>query len=235
MKPIENLQYLWVAAGERFDIEFSMNLPTQPPATPWPAIQLQFIGYTDLTNSSSGLCSIAYLKIGGYNDIDESYTVPSDCSDFLNYNVIFPTDVRTLNPPGKKYENFATRVQDPYNDTYPSGNIYPVDMRSNHVTITQPLIRDFPVESTNDPTYIAFENLTTFNNIRTNFPKTPYLLQNPEQSAQRCPEDSPPLGDNENFRVCQHVTKYPFVSYPFSPIWWVETILINTNMANGYH
>ena len=95
-------------------------------------------------------------------------------------------------------------------------------MRSSYLKETAlTLIRDLGY--TNDPTYIAFDNETTFNNIRTSFPRTPYLLQDPK--VDRCDEGY----NNGSFRICNHVTEYPFVSSLVT--WWVETILINTNLA----
>jgi len=51
--------------------------------------------------------------------------------------------------------------------------------------------------------------------------------QNPQQNIGRC-ENSYDSQEGQPFEVCQHVSEYPFVSSLVT--WWVETILINTNL-----
>ena len=135
IEPIRNLDYLWVSAGERYDIlidvpRFECQHRKRPP------LQMQFIGYTNLQKGNSGLCSIALITFPGSYPVDESYTLPSDCSDLQDYDNVFPLNRRILNPPPQVNESdltsspFYNKVLDPYTESDAPGSIFPVVARS---------------------------------------------------------------------------------------------------------
>ena len=92
IEPIRNLTYLWIAAGERYDIIPDLSSSVEK------AIKMRLISYTHLADSSTALCSIAWIKMPG-SSVDEAYTAPHDCSDFPDHDNVFPTNSRVLNPP----------------------------------------------------------------------------------------------------------------------------------------
>ena len=229
IEPVENLDYLWVSPGERFDIVFPNNFQGTK------AVKIRFIGYTNLQDGSSSLCSIAWLRFPG-SSVDESYTVPHNCSDFPDYDAVFPrpTEVRVLNPPPQIVNSslnlspFYYKV-DPYKPDHP-GNIYPVDLKSK----VDQNIWISPQVNNETREYIEFSSSTTFNGIRTNYSQTPYLLQDPVKHSKRCdirnknnpsflqiPAD-PNFNHTRDQTICQHVLKFPFKKQS-----WQEIVLIN--------
>ena len=176
IKPIRNLTNLWIAAGERYDIQL------KPKSRPdWDsqreAFKIRLIGFGDITDKTTALCSIAWLKYPG-QVIDFNYTTPHDCSDFdLLTPSDYPPPQRTLNPPGISYKDWSQRLQFPdWRDLSAVGSIYPVDFRSSFKNDTS------NVHSTN---FIKFYPSNTFNNIRSTFPRVPYLLQS-ENKSEHC-------------------------------------------------
>jgi len=227
IEPIENLRYTWVAAAKRFDVQ----IDTTPINTcgGYCFIRLQFIGFTNLYNNTQSnvtntLCSAAYI----WHTYEPNYydVLSPKCSEYDT--TPFPDFVRTLNPPSKNHTMFFGRVRDPHDDPTETGHIYPVDIRSKLSVDTSQV---------NYWTNITFHNVSTFNNIRTTWPDTPYLLQNPSLSKteQKCDDSnkddyiqsftshvnpSSPL--TTNISICQHVLQYEYL-----PGGWVETVLIN--------
>ena len=228
IKPVKQLKYLWVAAGERFDIVVRTKKIGET-TIPFPAFKMRFIGFTDLKDSSTAVCSIAYLKYPPFLSIDPNYVTPENCSDFdLDiFPPSYPADYRIINPPGKRTMDWNNRIQDPYsNEKTTTGCIYPISLRSKFENNTKFVL---------NKTFIDFNPVTTFNAIRTNFPDTPYLLQEPQDNTERCNGENLP---NE-FRVnssgtlqynCQHV-----LEYDFNPSGWAEIILINNNSEGAAH
>ena len=94
--------------------------------TAW--VRTCYIKHTDLTYSTP-LCGLAYLLPSG-SKIEPSYNHDSICSDFEDSSVIFPSNARVLNPPGKHFTDFSNRVKNP-SVNLTNGNIYLVDMLSN--------------------------------------------------------------------------------------------------------
>ena len=176
IKPIRNLTNLWVAAGERYDI-----LLKPKSRADWhsqkEAFKIRLIGFGDITDNTTALCSIAWLKYPG-QVIDYNYTTPHDCSDFdLLTPSDYPPPQRTLNPPGISYKDWIQRLQFPdWRNLSAVGSIYPVDFRSSFKNDTS------NVYSTN---FIKFQPSNTFNNIRSTFPRVPYLLQS-EDKSEHC-------------------------------------------------
>ena len=242
IEPVHNLQYLWVSPGERFDILYYL-----PEDVTGDAIKMRFLGFTSLTNNQTALCSVAFLKFPG-STVDTSYTVPHNCSDFENYDVPFPLDTRVLNPPAKPFQ-FFNKINDPYtNPLETEGNIFPVDIKSTFEFSTW--IPPNPISPTQ---FIEFNSRTTFNEIRTEFPSIPYLLQSPEEDNSRCDffnKDSPEKNftqiktndsQGSNSTLCQHVLKFPFskTTWPWNFFWdeqtWQEIILINSAEEGASH
>ena len=74
IEPIRNLTYLWIAAGERYDI--IPNLPSSEEA-----IKMRLISYTHLADSSTALCSIAWIKMPG--------SVVTNYSNYLTIQIVW--------------------------------------------------------------------------------------------------------------------------------------------------
>ena len=166
ISPVNSLTNLWLAAGERYDI----LLKTKKNVANFPeAFKMRFLGFGDITDSSTALCSIAWLKYPGQK-IDDSYITPHDCRDFdLVTPSKYPPAQRTLNPPGISYEDWTRRLQFPdWKNNNAIGSIYPLDMRSLSLEDTS---------NVHSKQFIKFNPSNTFNNIRTTFPRIPYLLQ----------------------------------------------------------
>ena len=82
MEPIHNVTYIWIAAGDRWDIIVNIN-ETFAPGVDGPtqgAIQMRFEAFTNVSfppssdaNYSSQLCTIAYLKAGAFQEIDKDF------------------------------------------------------------------------------------------------------------------------------------------------------------------
>ena len=247
IRPVENVTYLWVSPGERFDILF--DLPSS--LTIKEAIKMRFIGYTNLFDPNSALCSIAWLKFPD-SKVNQSYTVPSDCHDFPDHDKIFPTDSRVLNPPpkgqGPDPPQFFSQI-DPYADIKTSGNIFPVNLMSNREEVVW-----IPADSRNNGEFIEFNPKTTFNGIRTDFPSIPYLLQDPQHidSTKRCnvsnkntfpAEQQIPNPEGPDYpasTLCAHVLQFPFATGSWPGIWqsntatWKEIILINNGSGASH-
>ena len=236
IKPVKNLDYLWVSPGERYDILFT--LPSDVPANK--PIKMRFIGYTHLTTNdpaSAAVCSVAFLNFPG-SPVDIDYTAPPDCSDFPDNDSPFPTlDKRILNPPAKANQFFKKIDYEDIN-TGTNGNIFPVDITSRE---DQPIpLNPFdPIRK-----FIDFYPSTTFNGIRTEFPRHPYLLQSPERSSQRCSISN---RDNSGFyqvvnsaggtsTYCQHEMRLPKGKVlSTDPNEWAEIVLINNNTDGASH
>ena len=137
---------------------------------------MRFVGFGDITDNSTALCSIAWLVYPGQNP--SNYTTPNDCSDFdLVTPNHYPPRHRTLNPPGISYKDWINRLKYPdWEKSSAVGSIYPVDFRSKFKNDTS------NVYSTQ---FLAIQPSNTFNNIRTTFPRIPYLLQSKDKS-ERC-------------------------------------------------
>jgi len=85
--------------------------------------------------------------------------------------------------------------------------------------------------------FIEFGGGTTFNGIRTTFPRIPYLLQDPQEkyysdNGPRCNDGNrPPLPTPpKNYVACNHVIKFPYVEDG-----WYEIVLINNNQGGAAH
>ena len=167
---VYNLQYVWLAAGERYDISFTMPTTTSE-INPY---TMKVIGFTDLSKPSSdtAVCSQAYITSPGYTNINNSYTLPHDCSSGFDFSIV-PTGARVLNPPPKDPLQFQNRVRDPYTSFAQSGPIYPISIRSVFSNNTRPI-------NEADPQFIEFNPTTSFNGIRTTYENVPYLLQSKE-------------------------------------------------------
>ena len=171
-----------MSPGERYDILFT--LPND--VSSGKALKMRFIGYTHLNDpekaGSAALCSVAFLKFTG-SPYDTSYIVPHDCSDFPDHDKPFPAAKRVLNPPVKADEQyvFFNKIDDIYEDPRKTGNIFPVDITSR---IFQPVPIDPLTKHKTE--FIEFNPSTTFNGIRTEFPRIPYLLQDSEIDSPRC-------------------------------------------------
>ena len=240
VEPVEKVDYLWVAAGERYDI----SLDNVPPLTTeticcLPAYKMRMIGFTDLSNTTgTPLCTIAYLTNDQSPTIDQSYVVPHDCKDFDL--TIVPDNARVLNPPAKHFTNFSNRVQFPDWKNSPDlkGPIYPVDLRSIFENETRPF-------NEGNSKLIEFNPSTTFNGIRTTYRDVPYFLQSAKDVVDhpRCDENN--AANFYNYKTddlttyfCPHVVKFPL-----NPTWgeaghpapWAQIILINSNSYGASH
>ena len=144
---------------------------------------MKFIGFTDLKNKTTALCSLAYITSPGYTNIDSSNVHYHDCHDHdLD---IYPQNARVMNPPPLNLTEFNYRLQFPEwkDDLKKTGSIFPADLRSTFSNITTPF-NEF------SPKFIEFNVSTTFNGIRTTYDRVPYLLQN-KDSLPRCDETTP--------------------------------------------
>ena len=242
IEPIRNLTYLWIAAGERYDIIPDLSSSVEK------AIKMRLISYTHLADSSTALCSIAWIKMPG-SSVDEAYTAPHDCSDFPDHDNVFPTNSRVLNPPPVPGQ-FFQKIDDPYADVSQTGNIFPISFVSRHYEELWIPRR----EREESRQYIEFNPGTTLNGIRTLFPRTPYLLQDPELDIMTCdisnkesrafkkykpsvvPNDTLCFAETEE-TLCQHVLKFPFADtrYPNTSRSFQEVVLINNPSACGAH
>ena len=234
IKPIENLDFLWLSPGERYDILFTL-----PEDVPDKAIKMRFIGYTDLNglNNRSAICTVAHLRFPG-SPVDLDYTLQYGCPDFPYRDNIFPNGQRVLNPPPKasKQMAFFDKIDDIYSNPNETGNIFPVDITSREVQI--PFIDPLTAHETE---FIEFFPSTTFNGIRTEFPRVPYLLQDPEDDAHRCDiknRDSKDFykiqnqaGGNSTF--CEHVLRFRDGSVLTQE--WQEIVLINNGGDSASH
>ena len=202
---------------------------------------MRFIGYTNLQDGNSSLCSIAWITFPGtsLSADDKKYTVPHNCSDFPDYDNIFPTNTRILNPPPQIFKKnltsspFYNKIDDPYTNTSTNGNIFPVSIKAK---IGQ-AVWISPGENDNSREYIGFSSDTTFNGIRTNYSQIPYLLQDPANDTRRCNIKNKhnanlmqiianPGTHFANQTICQHVLKFPFAGTDGSRS-WQEIVLIN--------
>ena len=140
---------------------------------------MRFVGFGDITNKSTALCSIGWLVYPGQY-VNLSYTTPDNCSDFdLHTPNHYPPRHRTLNPPGISYKDWINRLKFPdWTKSSAVGSIYPVDFRSKFKNDTSNVY-------SKKPQFIAINASNTFNNIRTTFPRIPYLLQSKDKS-ERC-------------------------------------------------
>ena len=185
---------------------------------------MRFVGFTNLKNSSTALCSIAWLK---YPDqvVDTSYVAPHNCTN-AGFDLTTPHDYppkqRTLNPPGLNFTDWEERLKYPeWKNPSLSGSIYPLDMRAKMKVDTSNVVSNQTIE---------FSPSTSFNGIRTNWSDVPYLLQHPANTTKRCnfanKDDHQFIKltgpDATTVSVCQHV-----LNFPFDPEGWVEIILIN--------
>ena len=210
IKPIRKLTYLWLSAGERYDIVVDTKRKYQRDA-----FKMRFVGFTKLTDASTALCSIAWLKYPGQK-VDDSYVTPHDCSDTdLTTPDSYPPAQRTLNPPGFSVADWEQRLTfEESKDTSKVGSIYPADMRSKYLTKTSPV---------NSTQFIEITPSNTFNGILTTYPQIPYLLQS-KNVSERC--NATNKGDfscdDTNPCSCPHV-----LHFPFSPSDWVQLVLIN--------
>ena len=242
IKPIENLDYLWVSPGERYDILFT--LPNDVSSDK--ALKMRFIGYTHLNDPNNAgpaaICSVAFLKFTG-SPHDPDYIVQHDCSDFPDHDKPFPPAKRVLNPPVKAIKTvqdeqyvFFDKIDDIYTDPTETGNIFPVDITSRE---TQEVIVNPLFVKTE---FIEFNPSTTFNGIRTEFPIIPYLLQDPERDGPRCTFANKDTAgfyqikskDGGTSTFCQHVLKFP-KGDPILLNEWQEIVLINSNTRSASH
>ena len=240
IEPIHNLTYIWVAAGERYDIIFKItedNAEGIDSGDDKRAMQIRFSAFTNIPSppteepNDSQMCTIAWLKSGKYNIIDKDYRLPEKCSEAgFNPNVYDGEGKRVLNIPGKNPDTFSGqfRLRD-WEDTQKTAYIYPIDMRSKEFANTNNVVA--PTQ------FIEFGGGTTFNGIRTTFPRIPYLLQDPQEkyysdNGPRCNDGNrPPLPTPpKNYVACNHVIKFPYVEDG-----WYEIVLINNNKGGAAH
>ena len=227
IEPVQNVSFLWIAAGERYDI-----IPDFPRDSPAEAIKMRFIGYTHLGDSSTALCSIAWLRFPG-SKVDVSYTAAKDCSDFPDHDNVFPTNSRVLNPPPVPGQ-FFFKLDDPYSDLTQTGNIFPISLLSR---VNQEV---WIPEAERDDTreFIEFDRVQSFNGIRTKFPRTPYLFQDPELNIEKCNNSNKGFyNSSDGFAFCQHVLNFPFsdTKWPDTRRSWQELVLINPNTGGSAH
>ena len=136
------------------------------------------IGFGDITDNTSALCSIAWLVYPG-QFVNYSYIAPHDCQGFdLLTPSHYPPSVRTLNPPGVSYDDWIERLKFPeWKKIDVVGSIYPVDFRSMFKNDTSNVY---------SKEFIKFQPSNTFNDIRSTFPSVPYLLQSKKHMSPRC-------------------------------------------------
>ena len=72
IEEIENLEYLWINSGERYDILVKTRKEVSNLKT---AFKMRFIGFTDWTDNSTALCSIAWFKYP-HQEIEPDYIHP---------------------------------------------------------------------------------------------------------------------------------------------------------------
>ena len=106
--------------------------------------------------------------------------------------------------------------------------VYPIDMRSREIVNTNNVL---------DTKFIEFGGGTTFNGIRTTYPRIPHLLQYPQDKFEsrggpRCnDDDKPPLPNPpKNYVACDHVIQFQYVKDG-----WGELVLINNNAQGAAH
>ena len=237
IKPIENVTYIWLSAGERYDIILRTPEATGVQKN---AVQFRFSTFTQFNASedpnSSQMCTIAYLKTGDFSKIDPNYRLPFTCSEAkFNPNIYDGPFKRVLNAYPRRPETFLPpqRLGFPeWEDTSSTGYIYPIDMRSFETFVNAGVVNK------GNPEFIEFGGGTTFNHIRTTFPQIPYLLQKSgsqdtkyhSQGGPRCNSTDKPSENQGYYSACNHV-----LQFPFKEDGWAEMILINNNAAGAAH
>lgn len=214
IEPIQNITYLWLSSGERYDIlvKTKDHVPLVKQA-----FKMRVLGFTKITDSSTALCSIAWLRYPGQT-VDEDYITPSDCTDFDRLTPDhYPPAERTVNPPGLSHADWEQRLTyHDWKDKKKVGSIYPVDMRSESRTDTS---------SVSKTEFIDLVPIHNLNGIKTTSPRVPFLMQS-ERISDRCNVSSKEEfssdknGRNQTEHYCPHVLQVPFNNQ------WLEIILV---------
>jgi FtsP/CotA-like multicopper oxidase with cupredoxin domain len=229
IQPVHNLTNVWLAAGERYDI----IIKTKPQIDErTEAYKIKVLGFTNVNEKRSPLCSIAWLKYPGQT-IDYSYVTTCNCSDF-------DTDGNTLNP-------VPNNLTD-WNESPDNGKYFIKDIKS---VKNEPTINFANGAANLNTQYIEFVGDITFNNKRMEYPDIPFLLQNPQITNGRCGSKCEPYIDGHGLNglktrcttldcpgpvsaagycECQHV-----IQQPWAPGYWAETVLINNNKDAAAH
>ena len=238
IQSVEDLDYLWVAGGERFDIVVK-NIKADKP------YKIKVFGYENpnLENSEKPskvpYCTIAWLTHTRHN-IDISYFADCHSSEFMQ-----STNSRTLNPIPMNYTAWKERKK--------YGNIFFDDIKAMNPENSLTFMNGTIQSSLLNTQYTELIDLT-FNNNIFQFPDVPLLLQDPQINETRC-------GTVCNFNVQPDITaeeamKEPYVqtncvSYhpdsnvkklcqqvlqqPYAPGYWYEIVLINNDVNAHAH
>ena len=233
IEPVENLDALWVSAGERFDIV--VNLTEPEPSHTKPLRIFLFHGITKQAGAKITICSLAWLK---FPDQIVDHTIEADCEKMRKMEF-----KNVLNPAPTDFSKWGSSEG--------SGDvnyIYPVNLTSVDQAVG---IEREPLNTQ----YISMHGMK-FNNFSMSFPKNyssvPFLFQSPSsfhnctqcgvtcqywdqdcQSLQPddCGESFPPTEECD----CQHLIQQPWLPWQsLSPkLHWFETILINVDTRDG--
>ena len=237
--PVENVHYLWLAPGERFDIRVNTGgFGSQRP------LKMTVFGFKDIANKIGPLCTSAVLHL------NDSLASVTNCDP--QEEVTLPSGARVLNPPPYSQTEWDTRLTyDTYSDSHMAGNIFIGDLRAKHTRPDLFLLSSKPINSIDNNTqYVELEDFS-LNGYRMKFPDKPMLLQQPEEYAgKRCGKKcSPTVTPNvyiDNIEAngpylkvncsdiipencgprstcqCQHV-----IDQPWAPFYWMDIVLIN--------
>jgi len=220
IEEVPNLTNLWIAAGERYDILLETRTKKDV-SEDSEAFKMRFVGFGDITDNTTAVCSIAWL-IYPKQTIDDSYV--TNCTDFddLLTPSNYPPPQRTLNPPGIRKLDWDERLTTTdWKIPTKIGSIYPLDLRSYTATSFSNVIKD-------ETQFIKFDKSTTFNGIRTNYSDVPYLLQSTGKerhcNVNTKDEEQFHCDINRDYCVCPHVIQLRYVEDG-----WVDLILISSS------
>ena len=220
--PVENVDAIWVASGERYDIVIN----TKNISRKDDPYKIQVV---HLTSKQPGvgilLCSLAWLRYKGQT-VDNS--IMADCDEMKSM-----THKKVVNPVPVDYSKWAKSAE-----SESTNYIYPANLSS--------CSKPKGIENILNTQYISMHGMK-FNNFSMSFPSNysdvPVLFQSPSDAYtkrcgpvcslendeckildQQCPQRFPHF----NACDCQHV-----VQQPWAPGYWFETIFINVKEKNG--
>jgi len=211
--PAENVDALWVAAGERYDIVINTKKNPQR-KTPYK------INVVHIKTSKNGrkhaICSLAWLKYSSQT-VDEN--ILADCNEMAKL-----TFKKVLNP-----------VPDDYLKWGKKDHIFPKDLTSKQ--------KPEGIKTILNTQYVDMYGMKFNNfsmSFPLNYSEVPVLFQDPSSSSlKRC---GPVCGSEKNScetvysncpkkpcKECLHVVQQPWNPYGL----WFETVLINVKIEEG--
>jgi len=244
IETVENLDYLWVAGGERFHIVVQTKEEGDYNKT-GTAYKIKVLGYANPNNKdyrSGPYCTIAWLKYPGQT-IGKNYVPDCNSSDFIQ--PLHPA--RTLNPVPIDFTEWNRRLNfSNWNAT--SGNIFINDIRALQQRLTLNFLNGTIQTTVLNRQYIEFVGIT-FNNITFRYPDVPLLLQDDKngrcgtvcdlnftevfttieanQWAYLNTTCKPEGGCMSGKQPCQC---HHILQQPLAPGYWTELILINNKL-----